>query len=415
MSKKLFRFNSLQIQLTLILLVTLEALSQTFVRTYGNKDLAAIVYIIAGLLIGFLPLLKGVPHITKASESKPLSRIIFRLMPFLIAFFIAFFGWQAIQERALDYKYADMLPVIEVMGQRWLNGEAVYAIIPEIWKGMQPIYLPAMWLPYVSAIFFGLDLRVVNLLFILVAILLALDVFNSRRLVDWSRWLIYIPIGVLLSYIFLYYSSLVSISEEPIVVGFYSLLAYGLIKNKPYLIAVALACCLLSRYTLLFWSVAYILYTFWNGEKSTALKIVLGGGAFGLLLIFISQGIYQIELFYSLKDSYLETLTNPEEKWGMLNIISKNVGLARFVAYEHLPYMHQALIWGSLVLPFILYGWYHWRLRSWVAPGLFALCSLKLCLVYFFNMNTMPYSYLFYVGSFLSLVLVGHYGKSQLQ
>ena len=41
----------------LLLLVVLEVISQTYLAAFGNKDLAAIVYVLAGIGIGLVPLL----------------------------------------------------------------------------------------------------------------------------------------------------------------------------------------------------------------------------------------------------------------------------------------------------------------------------------------------------------------------
>ncbi len=61
----------------------------------------------------------------------------------------------------LDIANADMLPIIKVMGERFIAGQHshIYDPIPWIWGGTKPIYLPAMWLPYVPAIAMGIDMR----------------------------------------------------------------------------------------------------------------------------------------------------------------------------------------------------------------------------------------------------------------
>src|SRR5216117_585762 len=59
----------------------------------------------------------------------------------------------------LQYTDADMLPVMKVMGERFWSGhwKQVYQPIPEIWNGIKPIYLPAMWLPFSFSIIFHFD------------------------------------------------------------------------------------------------------------------------------------------------------------------------------------------------------------------------------------------------------------------
>ena len=403
--------------LLLLIFTCLEVISQTYGQRYGSKDIASILYFLSGISIGILPLLKT----KKESKSSPsiLSKIntnYFSAFAFiLIAIAVWIIGTSLFQQHPLDYKQGDMLPIIQIMGERWLSGNQIYAIIPDIWEGMQPIYLPAMWMPYASMVALGVDIRITNLIFILIAVFLILDIPAFKQKKSRLTLLVLIPLLILLSYIFIEYSTLITLTEEPIVLGFYVLLAYSLVKNKPILFIIALSCCLLSRYALLFWAATYLFYSFFQTSKRQALIIGVGTGVLSLLLLYISQGIGQIELFISLKDAYLKTLTNPDETWGIINITQKNIGLARFFDLSQLPALHAGLFWGSLLIPPSLYTWYHFYGRHWIYPTWFALCSLKLCLVWFFNMNAMPYSYLFYTSTFLSLVILGQYFYSQQQ
>jgi hypothetical protein len=61
----------------------------------------------------------------------------------------------------INVAYADLLPVIQKKNQRFLEGQwhKVYDIIPDIWHGTQPVYLPAMWLSFAPAVLFGFDMR----------------------------------------------------------------------------------------------------------------------------------------------------------------------------------------------------------------------------------------------------------------
>lgn len=370
----------------------------------------AILYIVAGLGVAILPLIK-----TKSAEaisSKQLSPTVYWFLFTLIAGAIITLGTNLFQEVPLDYKIADMLPVIEIMGQRWLAGQDVYARIPEIWEtGMQPIYLPSMWLPYTLPIAIGMDMRFMSLFFIISIVFMCFILAKRQSL----TLFVLIPLLLLLSYIFIDYSTLITITEEPLVIGFYFLLAFALFKDKPILIIIALSLCLLSRYALLFWALTYIAYTFLFASKSRAILIALGSAICCLFLLYISQGIYQLELFYSLKDAYLETLTNPDEAWGVANITQKNIGIARFLALDQLSSLHKTLFLGSILLPPILFTWYHFFGRHWVSAECFAVCSLKLCLVYFFNMNALPFSYLFYTSTFFSLaIVVCYFSRSKL-
>jgi hypothetical protein len=391
-----------RVLLLLTALAILEAYFQTYMVQYGNKDLAAFGYLLTGIGIGILPLFI-IPAQEAESSPTRTQRILHRALYGLLALAIFYFGVGIIQAQPLDYKYADMLPIMKKMAERWLVWGDVYAIIPEIWGGMQPIYLPAMWLPYTLPIGLGMDMRWMSLLF------LAIGAATCVRLFKQPSFWPFLPLAVLFAFILLDTPILLVYTEEPIVIGFYLFLAWALMARKPVWIGVFLACCLLSRYTLVFWAAAFLGYQFFFGDRKASLISAGTALAVGLILLIISQGIGQLELFYSLKDNYLKDLSDPDKAWGMKDIVARNIGVARFLGYNDLPLLHACLVLGSLYIPFRLFVWYHLRLRDRIALPLFALCCLKLCLVYFYNMNPQPYAYLFFTSTFLSSAIIGHY------
>lgn len=241
------------------------------------------------------------------------------------------------------------------------------------------------------------------MLFILGAVFLSLKAGDARR--KEAQLILLIPVGVLLYYIFGVYSTLITLSEEPIVVGFYLAFAFSLSRGWTWPTGVALAFCLLSRYTIVIWAVVYLAYLLVFVSRRSAL--LTGGAALGtgVVLMFAGQGFGYLDRFIGLRGSYLNTLINPDERWGVVNNIDQNIGLARFFSYEQLTRLHHALFYGSLLLPVLLFSVYHFKLRNRISLPLFALCSLKFSLVYFFSMNPMPYSYLFYPSVFISLLL----------
>lgn len=388
--------------LLLTVFAILEAFFQTYLVQYWNKDLAAVGYLLTGLAIGILPLAVIPTQKTLSSPSRT-QRILHRVLYGVLALAIFYFGFRIIQAQPLDYKYADMLPIMKVMAERWLVWGEVYAIIPEIWGGMQPIYLPAMWLPFTLPVGLGIDMRWMSLLF------LAIGAATCVRLFKRPSFWPFLPLAVLFAFILLDTPILVVYTEEPIVIGFYLFLAWALMTRKPVWIGVFLACCLLSRYTLIFWATAFLAYQFFFGDRKASLISAGTALAVGLGLLIISQGMAQLDLFYNLKDAYLKDLSDPDKAWGMKDIVARNIGVARFLGYKDLPLLHTFLVLGSLYIPFRLFAWYHVRLRDRIALPLFALCCLKLCLVYFYNMNPQPYAYLFFTSTFLSSAVIGYY------
>lgn len=381
----------------------LEVLALTFLKDYAGKDLSAILFPLAGSFIALSPL--ALPR--HAAEPNNTSGRLPGMLPYLLlgagSLWCLYEGWSRIQQQPLDYHYADMLPIIKIMGERWLAGQEVYARIPVIWEGIDPIYLPAMWLPYVPGIAAGFDIRWTNMFFILGSAFLTLTAGRSTP--SQAQLILLIPIGLLLYYVFGIYPTLITLSEEPIVVGFYLAFAFSLSRGWTWATGIALAFCLLSRYTIVFWAMTYLAYLLISVSRKAALQT--GGAALGtgIILMAAGQGFAYLDRFTGLRGSYLNTLTNPDEQWGVVNNIEQNIGLARFFSYDQLTTLHQALFYGSLLLPPVLFIFYHFKLRDRVNILVFSLSSLKLSLVYFFSMNPMPYSYLFYTSVFISLLL----------
>ena len=117
-------------------LVALEILSQLVLVKY-HADLASLIYLILGLAIGCLMMsATKKKHIQIANSSSLLWRNIILLTGILM---IGAYAKDLFKEIPLDYKTADMLPIMQIMNERFLTGSDPYEIIPEIWGGMQPI------------------------------------------------------------------------------------------------------------------------------------------------------------------------------------------------------------------------------------------------------------------------------------
>lgn len=399
MYKKCYRCS-----FVLFFLVIVEVLSQTFWFELGNKKNLSLLYFASGILISIIPLFKiNFPQVHSGKKYYWLSWLIL-----LMFFAFLLFSTHSILEKwLLNYKVADMLPIIEIMGRRWLNGEAVYAAIPEIWGGMQPVYLPAMWLPYVPALAFDFDLRWINVFAIIIGLSFFFHLFSKNRDRSPLSLLCFVPLGLLLWYIFKVNSSLFAMTEEPVVIAYYLFLGYALLQRNPLMLGLSLAFCFLSRYTLAFWAVPFLAYSFFFISKKvgicTSLALLISSG----LLLAVSQGMSQFDLFIDLQSNYLADLNDPDKKWGIIKTINENLGLAKFIAYENLPILHRCLLWGSLLLPVLAFMFFHFCKTGWLKAGcnehLFYICSLKLSLVYFYNMLPQPYSYLFYTSTFLSI------------
>src|SRR5580692_258580 len=167
-----------------LLLFSLAA--ETFLASYGlligeQTNIVSILYLIAGLIFIFSILILPIARLPRVTELKKESLLKLPLLVcMLLLAFITSRYW--LGEIPLDPDFADMLPVMKVMNERFLHGnwKQVYDPIPEIWNGVRPIYLPAMWLPYAGAVALHLDMRWVTVLSVLMSFMVILSLVRFR-------------------------------------------------------------------------------------------------------------------------------------------------------------------------------------------------------------------------------------------
>ncbi len=312
---------------------------------------------------------------------------------------------EAFVDVPIDYHIADMLPVIEQMNSRFISGDDPYAIIPDIWGGMQPVYLPAMWLPYCLPTLLDIDIRWIGVVALLAGLFGSYGAAMSRLSTDRLVVMTIPALLLLLSFV----SSdhmLLSLSEEGIVTGYYLLLAYMLYREHIIGIAIAVSLCLMSRYALLPWA---LVLGFLIGYVYGFRRMVIYGsiviGLSGILMI-ITGAHSHLEVFVSLSDRYMDSVSSLPQKYQPL--INHSLGIAKFWPYEKLSALHMIMQTLSILTP-VAMGVYYIRRRPDLPFGLYALISLKLCLVLFYNLLIMPYGYLFYTSTILSIALLCYY------
>lgn len=311
-------------------------------------------------------------------------------------------------EHPIDYKVADMLPIMQIMTERFLGGANPYEVIPEIWDGMQPIYLPAMWLPFVFADLIAIDMRWVSYLFIVLGCLSLVLVGRKHHKTNIWTNLTLIPLALLVYSIVVVDIRLLVHSEEGIVIAYYLLLAAGLYYRSFATIVIALALCMMSRYSLAIWAVMFVMYVYYYHTKSRALSLVLYSSGLALFLLVISRGILHMDVFASLSGDYLRDIQADEHKWKFLPTINESLGFAKFFKYEELPWLHNLFMVLAFIVPFACLLGYH-KLRERINQRFFNLASLKLSLVFFYNFLILPVQYLFYTSTFLSIAILYFY------
>lgn len=387
----------------ILIAFAVETLGSTWcLKIHGWTPFFSILYLLSGLTIAGL--LLRLPELRlPASGSKPWRNPANQRSVILIGLAaLALYSWCLywFDEMPIDVSNADMLPIIKVMAERFLAGQHshVYDPIPTIWHGVQPIYLPAMWLPYVPAIALGIDMRwtaIAGLLFAFGAFILLYKPSNTRL----SFFL-----GVLAFLLFWWIVAdntpgIVSVSEEGVVIGYYALLVLALVSGNPWLTGIAISLCMLSRYALVGWIPAYVLWLI-LAKKGKQLSIVSLTGILSFVLLFlIPVGWITFTRLAYLPENYISFAGRVWKD--APDVFSTAPGLAWFFGRNGTSILHGLLIVFSFTLPagFTVYAL---RRRRSNIP----LAALKLSLVIFYCFIDVPYLYLFYTSSLVSLIIM---------
>lgn len=314
-----------------------------------------------------------------------------------------------IHRTPIDFWIADMLPHIQSACERLLAGKKIYTVAPEIWDGCCVLpYLPAMWFPFLPGVMLGFDIRWIPVALFLPVfwwLIGELRRFNSARF-----FMIAAPL--FLSLFWLIDASLFKIigfwiwTEEGLVAAYFLFLGLTLMYRNPYWIAFAISLCILSRYSLLFWVPLYFVWQWMDGQKEKALKSAMGVFTIVLVTFIIPFFIWQPMYFINIPALYR---LHVHDFWTITLQIKTIlvVGLWKFFTYEQINLLRTLQVAGCVLGPILCFYLYHQRgIKTNTRRNLTALCSLKLSLVFFYNLLEYPFDYLFVIPVILSFPIL---------
>jgi hypothetical protein len=366
----------------------------------GAAPWLSLVYGSSGIAIGWL--LTRVPALALPTVQKNWWKTPAIQHRFIVTVLAGLALWSWCQywfdEMPIDITNADMLPIIKVMGERFIAGQRshIYDSIPWIWHGTRPIYLPAMWLPYVPAIFAGIDMRWIAVSGLLFAFAAFLFLYRPSRRPGGFY------LGILTFLLFWWIvadntAGIVSVAEEGTVIGYYVLLVLALVSGKPWLTGIAISLCMLSRYSLVGWIPAYVLWLVLEKKWKDLGIVTLTGILCFVLLFLLPVGWATFLRLAGLPGDYVSFAARVWKD--SPDVFSGAPAFAWFFGPHRTWLLHRLLLVLSFATPltFVLY-----RRRAANLP----LAALKLTLVVFYCFIDVPYLYLFYTSSFVSLIAV---------
>ena len=416
----------------LLALFATETLCVTYgLKAFPGNPVLTILYLSAGIAIGILlmffpplpqqvfPLRTGMTggQLAKRPPTGFIRELSYQkwVLVCLAALVMYTLTGYWLEDIPIDISYADMLPIIKVMDQRFAAGhwKQVYDIIPEIRGGVRPIYLPAMWLPYTPAVVMNIDMRWITTAGLFISFCVFLFVYrpSTGKEQPFGRNLSFFTAVIAFLLFWWLFSedmpAFISMSEEGMVVCWYTLLVLALLTENGLLIGIAVSLCLLSRYALVGWAPAYFLYLLLFGRRKQALIFSSTGLACLLFLFIMPFGWPAFTGLLSLPGDYIGFA---KTVWARSpEVFIKGLGVAKFFGPGKAGLLHTLLVMLSFGIPilFVFYAYYRSRKRVANHPlSNIPLATLKISVVVFYNFIDVPYLYLFYTSSFISLILV---------
>lgn len=386
----------------LVFLVTLEVVVHiTGISLFGG-DVTTWLTLTLGLVIGCFPVLWSQPERVPDNQTLSPSYLLW-LIFLLVGLMVLHYGEEVFTKVDIDYRKADMLPVIEVMSKRFLAGEDPYMTIPQIWDGIQPIYLPALWMPYTLAALCDIDMRWISVIWLLFGLAGYLHIIQSYIHGLRSKLLGILPGVLAVTFMFSLDDSAITMTQEGVVIGYYMLLAYAIYRKKTLVIGIALGLCMMSRYYLLPWLSCYLIALFFLQDVREFFQTIAALALTCFFLIIISKVGPHLSLIMSLSDHYLEAVVADTDKF--IYTMEHSGGMGRYFFPSRMGLLQSLLLGGALVIPVVGFLIYR-RSSTDIDIHMYSLCLLKISMVWALSFMIIPYQYLFLPSLFVSLFMI---------
>ncbi|HEV2355466.1 MAG TPA: hypothetical protein VGR89_14555, partial [Puia sp.] len=192
---------------------------------------------------------------------------------------------------------------------------------------------------------------------------------------------------------------LLSVSEEGVVIAYYVFLVLTLLAGKPWLTGIAISLCMLSRYALVGWIPSFLVLLLLEKKFYQLAAISLTGIVCIVALFLMPVGVPTVIRLAHLPGDYVAFAARVWKD--SPDTFSTAPGLAWFFGPKGTAVLHRLLVGLSFTVPLVFTVAAYRRKRNNIA-----LAALKLSLVLFYCLIDVPYLYLFYTSSLVSLVIL---------
>jgi hypothetical protein len=411
MNQQIPKYNSL-----FIVLIVLETILLFYTKAILGQTINSILYTICSLSIGILLLFKfynKTTEITTANTSKKVSVLYYALI-------MALFSYVTISEHSvfsnnpISFSVSDILPSIQLMAKRFVQGTYVYDPTHEFGYLLYPTYLPLQWMPFTVAEILHFDYRWISMsIWMLGSSILFIRMNKATN----SSLKLMVPFFICLLYLSIIQNENMFFPHtvEIMVAGYYILLIAGLNSSSVWTNAIVFTICLLSRFSLLLWLPLWFFSTCISGNTKPAIKITL-------LVLLLITALYVVPFLskdWAIFSNSMKHYTGAAiGEWGHMNPAGKPYQLFAGTGFAHLFY-EQLQDWdvadrikrlqkvhfiASIGITVLMSVWFMFY-RKKIHLKVFLMASFKIYLTIFLAFIQVPYVYLMVVANFVSIAI----------
>ena len=317
-------------------------------------------------------------------------------------------------------EHSDIVPAMQLYVRRMLAGENAYA--PQnfgAWT-VDPVYFPVTWLPYTFSELLDIDYRWTAYgVFLLASAIYLGRVWRGGAGVAELLLKTALPFVYLLQFIN-NKPSYLGHAVELLPTGMYLLLALTVFRKSPWVMALGIGLCLLSRYALSFWIPVYLLLIW--GERGFRTAFLTGLGVAAMVL-----GIYVLPFLSRDWESlpkglaYYQTTATDQwypQRWQQpgeppthlfrgLSFAPWFYDNTEYEVEDRLRRNKKFHLVASLTAAVLLLVGYFWlRRRQHFNARMYALIGLKFFLTVFYAWLYVPFAYLYMLPCLLTLTII---------
>ncbi len=399
----------------LVLLCCAEVLLATYLVNIAGPFLSPVLFFGTSIAICFLFLkisaATSVPVSKEPWKIPPVAITIAQWTLFLACSYIIFsklkFLWWYDQMYGDPRNKSDIIPQITILIQRLLAGEQPYSKIYFTGYDMFPTYMPLQWMPYILCEWLKKDYRWIPTFAMW---FMSLYYFlKARRSLSAPFWKVIVPVWPLLAWgVFIMHDNKIFIfTVEGLIAAYYFFVAESISCKRIWPLAVGIAICLLSRYSIIFWVPLCVLLLFISGQRKSAAVICVTAALFFVIFYWVPFMSRDASIFlkgyaYHTNAAYYEWLRDIVVYGGKVYLYN-GLGFTSY-AMSFFPgdlhnklALYKDLHLAMCVLSVLVLGGYFIKNRQKYDRRTYLLFSFKIYLAVFYAFIQIPYRYLFFV------------------